>query len=573
MVFLKLLTLFGLAALGLGFTMDPFSTGHSNLKGSKTKVYCSGKFCDLPRSTFRISLPLRNRAFGDELLKAISDPSSNHYGKWLDQENTTLLFAPIVPPNDVLDWMEAAAPKGVLCGCSSSACWSLSCTSFSPQTHRDAVLESLPSAAHPYGFSTTQTNRSAAHISPKSLSNRNPGNPGNYYITPQTLWNLYSVNYSLHEPVGVGPTEFLDDASFLPSDLHSFGNATNLPVHPPTPNHIVGPFSNDSADIEASLDMDYVAGVAPSVQMWYWTSTGWILQAVEDMLDHQALPSVMTWSWGWSENDQGVIVGTNDSHAYVRHGNSRLMVLALRGVTVVVASGDAGAPGRSNEDCSNPSALNAVFPGGSPYVLSAGATSLYNVDHWSANETAPPLCKRNVCAKGGREGMCYNGGPGGCFWTGGGGFSNVSARPFYQEEAVGDYLMDPSASKPFGLFNVSGRGYPDLAVLGHNFFVVANNVTMAIDGTSASAPTVGALIARLNALRILHRQPVLGFANPALYAAAAVCEECFTSPISGWNNCTETACCPYGFQGRDHGWDANTGLGTPNFTALANHLI
>jgi subtilase family serine protease len=542
---------------GTGYTVHSFSA----------KFYCSENECDFGQSTFRIALPLRNREFGDQLLRAISDPDSHHYGKWLNQENTMILFAPIVPPNDVLDWMEGVAPKGIVCACDSPACWSLECTSLVDENLRDTYLSSLNDAYHPYGFSTSQANRTRAKFEAKVHA-------GQYYLTPQTLWNLYSVNYSLHEPVGVGPTEFQNDSSFLPSDLQAFARATGVPARGPTKNHIVGPFSDNCADIEASLDMDYVAGVAPSVQMWYWTSTGWVLSTVEDMLDHEALPSVMTWSWGWSENDQGTIVGTNDSHAYVRHGNDRLMVLALRGVTVVVSSGDAGSPGRTNEDCSNPSALNAVFPGGSPYVLSAGATSLYNVTHWHANDTdAPPLCKNNTCVNGGVEGMCYNGGPGGCFWTAGGGFSNVSARPYYQDRAVSAYLLDSSVSKPFGHFNISGRGYPDLAANGHNYYVVANGAPMAVDGTSASAPTIGALIARLNALRVAHHQPVLGFANPALYAAAAVCEDCFTSPIPGWNNCTESTCCPYGFQGSKSGWDANTGLGTPNFTALARHLI
>jgi len=225
----------------------------------------------------------------------------------------------------------------------------------------------------------------------------------------------------------------------------------------------------------------------------------------------------MTWSYGWSENDQGAIVGTNDSHAYVRHANDRLMVLALRGVTVVVSSGDAGAPGRTNEGCSSSSALNAVFPGASPYVLSAGATSLYNVTEWTDQDphSKPPLCNgTTTCAYGGREGMCYNGGPGGCFWTAGGGFSNVSARPFYQDEAIPSYLNDSSTSKPFGFFNVSGRGYPDLAANGHNFFVVAQGTQMPVDGTSASAPTIGALVARLNALRRVHGQPDLGVCQP-----------------------------------------------------------
>ena len=538
----------------------------ASLCGASGSIYSSyfAKF----REAFRVALPIRDTRGGQDLLEKVSTLSSPSYGQWLSRDEVTKRFAPSYPPEEVQTWMETALHEGVFCSCTSEACWSLSCFAAEANDVLDDLMAELPSSVHAYGFGPEH--RFPAHRVRAKVRQ----GPSSYYVLPQTLQNLYDVDYSIHEPVGAGPTEFQNDSSFLPSDLALFAKATGLPVHSPTKNHTVGPFSDSYADIESSLDMDYVAGLAPAVQMWFWTAPGWIIDTVEDMLDHKTLPEVMTWSWGWSENDQGTITGTNNSHAYVRHGNDRLMLLALRGVTVVVSSGDAGAPGRTNENCNGASALNAVFPGASPYVLSAGATSLYNLTLWRDQAGKPPLCNATAaCAHGGHEGMCYNGGPGGCFWTAGGGFSNVSARPFYQDHVVPDYLADKSASKPFGLFNTSGRGYPDLAANGHNYYVVANGAPMAVDGTSASGPTIGAIIARLNALRYAHGQPQLGFANPALYTAAQTCATCFNDPIPGWNNCTESTCCPYGFQGRAKGWDANTGLGTPNFTALANFLI
>lgn len=43
---------------------------------------------------------------------------------------------------------------------------------------------------------------------------------------------------------------------------------------------------------------------------------------------------------------------------------------------------------------------------------------------------------------------------------------------------------------------------------------------MTVDGTSASAPIVAAIIAVANAARLALGLPVLGFINPVLYAAA-----------------------------------------------------
>ena len=49
--------------------------------------------------------------------------------------------------------------------------------------------------------------------------------------------------------------------------------------------------------------------------------------------------------------------------------------LGLRGITITVSSGDAGAPGRTNEECiDNTNTVHAVFPGSSPFVTSVGAT-------------------------------------------------------------------------------------------------------------------------------------------------------------------------------------------------------
>jgi len=88
-----------------------------------------------------------------------------------------------------------------------------------------------------------------------------------------------------------------------------------------------------------------------------------------------------------------------------------------------------------------------------------------------------------------------------------------------------------------------------------------------VDGTSAATPVVAGLIANLNAARLKAGKPVLGFVNPLLYALAAADPKAFNDVMQGDNTCTEDACpCPAntGYYAAP-GWDATTGLGTPNY--------
>ena len=92
----------------------------------------------------------------------------------------------------------------------------------------------------------------------------------------------------------------------------------------------------------------------------------------------------------------------------------------------------------------------------------------------------------------------------------------------------------------------------------------------AVDGTSAATPVFAGLIAALNGYRVANGKAQLGFLNPVLYAAYAANPLSFNDVLTGDNSCTESACpCPAntGF-GATKGFDAATGLGTPNYAVL-----
>lgn len=114
----------------------------------------------------------------------------------------------------------------------------------------------------------------------------------------------------------------------------------------------------------------------------------------------------------------------------------------------------------------------------------------------------------------------------------GGGFSNYFPRPDYQSEVVSAYLA-LLGNNDTGLYNASGRAYPDVSAYGVNCSVVIGGVTQVVSGTSCSAPIFASTIAILNDRLLAAGKPTLGFLNPWLYSGAGAAA--FTDIVSGNN--------------------------------------
>ena len=78
-----------------------------------------------------------------------------------------------------------------------------------------------------------------------------------------------------------------------------------------------------------------------------------------------------------------------------------------------------------------------------------------------------------------------------------GGFSNIFARPSYQDDAVAAYL-DKLGNTNAGLFNTQGRAFPDVSAQGVNFIIDVAGQGQGVSGTSASSPTFASVVALLN---------------------------------------------------------------------------
>jgi len=284
------------------------------------------------------------------------------------------------------------------------------------------------------------------------------------------------------------------------------------------------------------------------------------------------VPFVVSMSYSFPENEQcevGTCNGISDEQ-YVQETEAKWLQISLRGVTLVASSGDLGAPGDSNSDCTNTKEpINNGYPGTSAYVLSIGATMLDEpVDTPTATTFQSPICQTESCATSTTELVCTY--PTALI-TSGGGFSTYIPRPAWQDQFVSSYLKSGATFPPSQFYNATNRAFPDVAALGHNYLIRIDGIWEPVDGTSCSTPVWGGIISLLNSRRFNLGKSSIGFINQAIYQAYAQNAKAFTDLTSGNNKCTEECCATYGFEAVV-GWDATTGLGTPVFPLLESYF-
>jgi tripeptidyl-peptidase-1 len=241
----------------------------------------------------------------------------------------------------------------------------------------------------------------------------------------------------------------------------------------------------------------------------------------------------------------------------------------MRGISLISASGDSGANGRTDPDCSE-NHLNPPFPAASPYITSVGGTQIDQSSGVANLPNPPPGCNGQSCASGGyEEAVTYDQ----ANYASGGGFSFVAASPAYQTAAVQTYLNSGVQLPPASYYNAKGRGFPDIAGLGSQVLIIDGGEVEPVGGTSCASPMVAGIMALLNDVVIQKSGKPLGFLNPLLYKMAVECPKCFQDITKGDNVCTEDGCSPSckGFYCAV-GWDPVTGWGSPNYGNMLQYL-
>jgi len=276
-------------------------------------------------------------------------------------------------------------------------------------------------------------------------------------------------------------------------------------------NHPVG--NPNSADGEVMLDIEVVGAIAPGAEIVVYfapnTTSGFLNAITTAVHDTTHNPSVVSISWGQAEDRW-----TRQAR---RAFNRAFREAGVLGVTVCAASGDDGSRDGVQD--------------GRPHVLACGGTRL---------ESSGPSITSEVVWQEPTGGAT------------GGGVSEVFALPAYQQGAQVPASVNPG--------HHAGRGVPDVAgdadpVTGYKVRVDGQNGVFG--GTSAVAPLYAALVALINEKR---GRPA-GFLNPVLYQPSVA--------STGFRDITDGNNGAYRAQ---PGWDACTGLGSPNGDQLLTAL-
>jgi kumamolisin len=350
---------------------------------------------------------------------------------------------------------------------------------------------------------------------------------GNASFTPLQIAGLYDFPAGTGQGVCVGIIELGggERAADLTAYFSSLGINPGPKVTVVSVDHGKNsPTGNaDGPDGEVMLDIEVVGAVAPQASIAVYfapnTDAGFLDAVTTAIHDTVNKPSVISISWGGPESSwtQQALTGFD----------SAFQAAAALGITVCIASGDNG-----SSDGVTDGGNHVDFPASSPHALACGGTSLAASGGAITSETV-----WNDALLGGNVGD----------GAGGGGVSTVFALPVWQEGLQTTLTAGGTAA-------LAMRGVPDVCgdadpVTGYQIRIDGTDTV--IGGTSAVAPLWAGLIARINAA---NGSPV-GFINPTLYATPAALND-----ITQGNNGSFAA---------SIGWDACTGLGSPNGTKIA----
>jgi kumamolisin len=334
--------------------------------------------------------------------------------------------------------------------------------------------------------------------------------------------------YGFPEGTGEGQCVALIElgGGFRPADLDAYfqnlGLASPAVVAVSVDHALNNPTGDaNGPDGEVMLDIEMVGAIAPQATIAVYfapnTDAGFLDAITTAVHDDTRRPSVISISWGGPESSWTAQAMTAMDQAF--------QAAAAMGITVCVASGDNG-----SSDGVGDGGDHVDFPSSSPFALACGGTSL--------DAGAASIRSEVVWNDGADNGAT------------GGGVSGFFALPKWQANlsAVDNQGRSTALAKR-GVPDVSGNADPATG-----YAVRIDGVNSVIGGTSAVAPLWAALLARINQTT---GKPA-GFLNPLLYQNPQALRDI----VRGNNGDFDAAA----------GWDACTGLGSPNGAALSGVL-
>lgn len=229
-------------------------------------------------------------------------------------------------------------------------------------------------------------------------------------------------------------------------------------------------------DVEANLDVQTVGGIVYPTKFTTYSTGGSppftpdlftptntnepYLAWVNYVLGQKSVPFTISTSYG--DDEQTV------PENYARRVCAEFAQLGARGSTLLFSSGDNGVGANGtcvSNDGKNTTKFQPSFPASCPFVTAVGGTKDINPEVVAFRE---------------RNG-----------YVAGGGISNYFPRPVYQIPEVEKYLASIGDLHE-GLYNRTGRAYPDISAQGFGFVIVYGGRNTLVDGTSASSPAAAA---------------------------------------------------------------------------------
>ena len=520
---------------------------------------------------FRVYLGWNNPSAVEALAKAVSDPRSASYGKYLTAQQFRQQFAPSqASVNAVQSWLRSqgfsivytpqnnhyVSAEGTVAQAAAAFGTSFGMYSVDGLTLRSPSSDiSLPASiagavSGVIGLDdvaqTVHTNHikadpnappSPAFVNAPPLADywgqlttssySNPyGSAALPYVprgyTPQQVKGAYGLGNTTLD--GSGVTVAIIDAYASPTiqrDLDQWSAnrgiaSTNITqvVAPGTYNHPERGLRQDPQGWygEETLDVEAVHGMAPGARIVYVGSPN-NFQDLDAALNHvvdRHLASIVTNSYGFRTEllPPGFIKPYEDT----------ILQGAVEGITINFSSGD------DNDESLVVGYKTVDWPASSPFVTAVGGTSLgvgasnnylFETGWGTTNSTW--------------TGTTWSPTPPGSWLYGsGGGVSRLFAEPWYQ---VGVVQQSVFTAQGHGI----GRAVPDVSALGdpQTGFLVGQTQTFfatsatpggaryseyRIGGTSLSSPIMAGIFALANQARNVKGSGDLGFANPLLYS-------------------------------------------------------
>jgi subtilase family serine protease len=504
-----------------------------------------GELPGTQRLQLSISLPLRNAARLNELLRQLYDPTSPRYRKYLSVDEFTRQFGPTQADYDAVAAFAQAHRLTVTQRYGNRVVLDV-----------DGAVSDIESALHvslrEYRHPTEARNFYAPDREPAldlAVSVDHIGGLNNYALPKPSVRVKPALQAAMVRPLsGTGPSgEYMGNdfrAAYMPgvtltgsgqvvgllqydgyssSDITYYESEAGLPSVPLTNiliSHFNGQGSGGDGQIEVSLDIEMAISMAPGLSKIIvyegGSNASWDSMLGRIASDNSAKQISCSWSSPGMKKESTA--------------DNLFKEMAAQGQSFYCASGDTDAD----------TGLIA-FPEDSPYITQVGGTTL------TVNGSGGPWNAETVWNWGGGTGSS-------------GGINTQYTIPTWQQ---GTPMSANGGSTTM-------RDVPDVALIADKIYVRALNANQDVGGTSCAAPLWGALNSLVNQQAAANGFSNVGFINPSVYEIGAGSDygSIFHDITTGNNISTTSSNAFYAATG----YDLCTGMGTPNGMPLINAL-